>query len=102
MKESKTFEGRWWIFGTEKPEHFGVLHYSPEKGLRLEVKIAQSFGFAEILQDTTRADFPEVIQGRDKDDKPITLFGKPLPKFHEVRGFVKHSQKSKGNNDVQL
>jgi hypothetical protein len=65
VKESKTFEGRWWIFGTEKPEHFGVLHYSPEKGLRLEVKIAQSFGFADILLATDRADFPEVIQGRD-------------------------------------
>ncbi|HEU5069205.1 MAG TPA: hypothetical protein VFV96_02200 [Verrucomicrobiae bacterium] len=74
MKESRTFEGRWWIFGTEKPEHFGVLHYSPEKGLRLEVKIAQSYGVAEILKEVKRTDFPDVLQGRDKDDSPISLF----------------------------
>lgn len=89
MKESKTFEGRWWIFGTEKPEHFGVLHYSPEKGLRLEVKIAQSFGFAEILRGTNPV-FPEVIQGRDKDDKPITLFGSSHPSWNKSGGLASY------------
>jgi hypothetical protein len=31
VKEAKIFEGRWWIFGKDKPEHFGVLHYGPER-----------------------------------------------------------------------
>jgi len=90
VKESKIFEGRWWIFGTEKPEHFGVLHYSPEKGLRLEVKIAQSFGFAEILQGTDRTDFPNVIQGRDKDDKPISLFCSSRPGLNKSGGLASY------------
>jgi len=90
VKESKRFEGRWWIFGTEKPEHFGVLHYSPEKGLRLEVKIAQSFGIAQILHETNRTDFPDVIQGRDKDDKPITLFGCSRPRWNKSDGLASY------------
>jgi hypothetical protein len=90
VKESKIFEGRWWIFGTEKPEHFGVLHYSPEKGLRLEVKIAQSFGIAQILQETNRTDFPDVIQGRDKDDKPISLFCSSRPSWNKSGGLASY------------
>lgn len=74
MKESKTFEGRWWIFGKDKPAHFGVLHHSLDKGLRLEVKIAQSYEFAEIFREHKHSDFPDVISGRDKNDKPISLF----------------------------
>lgn len=74
MKESKTFEGRWWIFGKDKPAHFGVLHYSPDTGLRLEVKIAQAYSFAEVFKEHKQSDFPDVLQGRDKNDKPISLF----------------------------
>jgi hypothetical protein len=76
MKEQRTIEGRWWIFGTDKPEHFGVLNYNPESGLSLKVTIAHSFSFKEVFSDLhSRNEFPEIIQGRDSHDKPVTLFG---------------------------
>lgn len=93
MKEPVTIEGRWWIFGNDKPEHFGVLQYTPEKGLNLSVKIARSIGVQEILtpitesigtaNTTTRQD---VIQGRDENDHPITLFGCASPNVSRSGG----------------
>ena len=74
MKVPRTIEGRWWIFGTDKPEHYGALNYDPEKGLRLSVKVAQSLGFSEILKPIDDNAFPNVIQGRDSGDQPVTLF----------------------------
>lgn len=75
MKESKVIEGRWWIFGNDKPEHFGVLRYSPEHGLKLEIKIARSISIGEILGGTGIPSLVDVIHGRDSGDQPITLFG---------------------------
>jgi hypothetical protein len=39
MKEPKTYEGRWWIFGKDKPEHFGILYCNPgERPLLSEIQ----------------------------------------------------------------
>jgi hypothetical protein len=90
VKTPKTFEGRWWIFGNDKPEHFGVLHYSPEDGLRLEVKVAQSFSISEILGRTTRTEFADAVQGRDENDSPISLFCCASPSINRSCGLASY------------
>jgi len=76
MNTPRTIEGRWWLFGEDKPAHFGTLHYGPETGLKLEVKIAEHLTVHEIVAAAKNMPaFPQTIQGRDRKDRPITVFG---------------------------
>lgn len=91
MKEPRTYDGRWWIFGKDKPEQFGVLHYSPGERPLLSVKVPQSVGILEIiLGKAEKVAFPDVIQGRDKHDLPITLFGCAHPSYHNSAGLASY------------
>jgi hypothetical protein len=75
VNDSKTIEGRWWIFGVNSDPHFGVLNYDPESGLTLVIKISRSFARGETLASATEKEtaLPSVIVGRDKHDKPISV-----------------------------
>jgi len=76
MKESRTIEGRWWLFGLDKPDCAGDLRFDPEAGLELEVKIPQRVGLLEMLTASPEIlESPSIIHGRGADDEPITLFG---------------------------
>src|SRR5260370_40668259 len=76
MNTPRTIEGRWWLFGDEKPHHFGTIYFDPETGLKLKVKIAEPSTVHEIVAVVEKMpDFPETIQGRDRMDQPVTVFG---------------------------
>jgi hypothetical protein len=76
MNAPRTIEGRWWLFGSDRPAHYGTLLFDPNAGLRLEVRIAARRGIPDILAAVgKRPDFPETIQGRDEQDEPVTLLG---------------------------
>ncbi|HTS19688.1 MAG TPA: HEPN domain-containing protein [Verrucomicrobiae bacterium] len=103
MNKPRTIDGQWWIHGDDKPAHFGVLSFDPERGLELTVKIPQDRNSAEafvalfqaqgapiaasgprgpentitrILERTTTGiEIPNVIHGRDEHNYPVTLFG---------------------------
>ena len=42
MNQPRTVEGRWWIFGDDKPAQLGTLTYDPETGLSLTVTVPQN------------------------------------------------------------
>lgn len=74
MKEPRTIEGRWHIFGRGHAAHFGVLQYDPEEGLDLTVKIPKSTSFDTSLA-ASPPPIPSTICGYDQHDQPVTLFG---------------------------
>ena len=77
MNKPRTVEGRWWIHGDDKPTHFGVLEFHPEKGLILTVKIADSKSTDVWLQAFVDDghEVPTVIHGADENSHSVTLFG---------------------------
>jgi len=77
MKETE-MEGRWWINGPDRPAEFGTLVSNSENRLSLIVKIPQSLSPDEALVqfvDAGKISVPDVLLGRDADNKPVTLFG---------------------------
>ena len=80
MNKPRTIEGRWWIHGSDKPAHFGILSYDPETGLNLSVKIPQSRTDDEAWHEIfkgfpARPQVPQLVYGTDEHNKPVTLFG---------------------------
>jgi hypothetical protein len=103
MNKPRNIEGKWWIHGDDRPAHFGVLSFDPEEGLELTVKIPQDRTVGEtflalfhaqgiptvtnghqgaegavtpcINRARDEIDVPNVIQGRDEGNRPVTLFG---------------------------
>lgn len=77
MNKPRTIEGRWWIHGDDKPPHFGVLNFDPEKGLELTVKIPDAKTTDDVLSSFVdgRVELPSVIHGTDENSHPVTLFG---------------------------
>ena len=77
MNKPRTIEGRWWIFGADTPPHYGVLNFDPEKGLELLVKIPVDRSTSDIFDILCKrgTSLPETIQGADRNNEPITLFG---------------------------
>src|ERR1041385_6491032 len=76
MNGPLTIEGRWWIFGHTFQPHFGILNYHPETGLTLEAKISKSFnkdGISSSSATRKSVGIPDVVIGRDRHDKPISL-----------------------------
>ncbi len=99
MKDKRKIEGRWWIFGPDKPPHYGVLHFDPDDGLNLEVKIPDQQTFQQVMGAPWAVDAPDAISGRDADNKIVTLFGCSSPtgkrsggmvsyKFHPLRAII--------------
>jgi hypothetical protein len=90
VNKSQTIEGVWWIHGKDKPAHFGILNYDPEKGFELNVHIPRSRSTDEsIFAMLTRADDEEisdVIHGTNKNANPVTLFGCGLREFSKGAG----------------
>lgn len=81
MNKPRTVEGQWSIFGDDKPAHFGVLTFDPEKGLNLSVKIPCASTCEEIIFGSLKGapKLPKVIHGIDDNNKPVTLFGCAFP-----------------------
>jgi hypothetical protein len=76
MNAPRAIEGRWSIFGEEKPPHYGTLFYDPDTGLRLEIPIAEQREVSELFAwFNKKPTFPVTIQGRDERDTPISLLG---------------------------
>lgn len=89
MNTTKEIEGRWWIFGPDKPPHYGKLIFDTSKALRLEVSVAASIAADEMFKDFGRQ--PEALQtigGRDEHDKPVTLFA-CVPSNSNISGGLK-------------
>jgi len=77
MKKARSIEGRWWIFGDDKPAHFGTLLFDPEKKLELKVSIPYEREHIDFMRSLGEDmdEMPEVIHGADEHNNPITLFG---------------------------
>ena len=90
MKNKRQVEGKWWIFGSDKPPHYGVLHYDPNNGLNLEVKIPEAQTLQQVMTAPWAVDAPDVISGRDADDKIVTLFGCSSPQGKRSGGMVSY------------
>ena len=74
MKDSRTIEGRWWVFGPDRKPEFGTLTFDPEQGLSLDVKIAGDISNETIMvPGWERLDVPDTIVGRDHHNRPVTL-----------------------------
>lgn len=50
VSELRTIEGRWWIYGDDKPPCFGVLSLDPEEGWILNAKSPQDCTPKEFLK----------------------------------------------------
>ena len=78
MTDPEEITGRWWIHGDTSPPMAGVLS---QEGGRLSLKIVNTAGgesVAQILAQSAQVGLPaipNVIRGRDSQDKPVTLFG---------------------------
>jgi hypothetical protein len=90
VKDKRQIEGRWWIFGSDTPPHYGLLHYDPNDGLNLEVKIPEAQTFQQVMAAPWAVDAPDVISGRDADDKIVTLFGCSSPASKRSGGMVSY------------
>jgi len=99
LKDKRKIEGRWWIFGLDKPPHYGVLHFDPDDGLSLKVNIPDSQTFKQVMSARRAVNAPDVISGRDADNKIVTLFACSSPtsrhsggmvsyKFHPLRAII--------------
>lgn len=95
MKPSdQTVFGRWWLSGPDKPSVLGTL-FIDERTPRLVVDVAHdpsdssaAAGFhAFPPNEPTRT----IIHGRDKDDKPVTLFGCGKPSQSVSAGITTHT-----------
>jgi len=77
MTEKKEISGRWWIHGKTARPLGGVL--SQEGGeLALKIVIPVGTTVDKVLtgaREIGPPKVPEVIHGRDSQDKPVTLFG---------------------------
>lgn len=75
MKETLSIEGRWWEQDKPNEAHHGILTFDPEKEISLQIKIFKTTPIAEIFE-SARPEAPTVktFFGRDKNDRPITLF----------------------------
>jgi len=78
MAEIKKITGRWWIHGKDSPALGGVLS---QKDGRLTLRIVNTAGGEAIGQMLAKGaqvglpGVPQVIHGRDSQDKPVSLFG---------------------------
>ena len=74
MKDKRTIQGQWFMFGDDQPPAVGVLKHDPETGLTLDVQrhrapdLGQAFGGAGFQ-------CPAVIRGRDSHGNAVTVFG---------------------------
>lgn len=79
MDTPRTTEGRWWVFGPKEAPQFGTLQFEPETGLELEVKIPQISAAGEeplsYAWAKGKVSVPDIIAGRDGNDRPVTLYG---------------------------
>jgi hypothetical protein len=91
VRESRTIEGRWWVFGAKRTPHFGVLTFNSESGLNLEVKVPTPPSFRESARSPWRIEMPCAIFGRDKDNKAISLFGCAPPSIKHSGGMVSYT-----------
>ena len=77
MKERRTIEGRWWVFGPHRAPRYGELVFDPEIGLTLRVKIPEDLSIEtgdRLAWAKGQISVPNEIVGRDQHDKPVTLF----------------------------
>ena len=77
MIQKRTFEGRWWLPGTETDSTPGILEFDPLLGITLSLRRYRSRPMLEVLQNLTgdrEINAPLVIFGRDTDDTPITVY----------------------------
>ena len=74
MKEKRTIQGQWYIFGDGQQPAVGILKYDPDTGLTLDVQrhrapnLAQAIGGAGFQS-------PPVVRGMDAHGNAVTLFG---------------------------
>ncbi len=96
MNKPRTIEGQWWIFGDDKPAHFGVLTFDPETGLTLSVKIPRSSTIEDIIFSSVKEwpKLPTVIHGTDQNNGPVTLFGCPFPRTGRSQGLERYDIRS--------
>jgi hypothetical protein len=76
--EKQQIDGRWLIRGPNNEAEFGTLVHDPDNGLSLTVKIPESSSPDEAFRafmDERGVLVPDVILGRNANDKPVTLFG---------------------------
>jgi hypothetical protein len=77
VKERKTIEGRWWVFGPHRAPRYGELVFDPEVGLSLRVKIPEDLSSEtgdRLAWARGEIFVPDKIVGRDQHEKPITLY----------------------------
>jgi ApeA N-terminal domain 1 len=78
MTDREEITGRWWIHGDTSPPRGGVLS---QEGEKLSLKIVNTAGgesVARMLAQSAQVGLPvipNVVRGRDSQDKPVTLFG---------------------------
>jgi hypothetical protein len=83
MKDKRTIQGQWFIFGNDQQSAVGVLKFDPDTGLTLDVQrhrapnLAQAFGGAGFQS-------PPVVRGIDAHGKPVTLFGCIVTKYNST------------------
>ena len=76
MTENNEISGRWWIEGTSGPALGGIL--SLDRRLELKIVIPAETPAAKAyskLGQPCLPKVPEVIHGRDSQDKPVILYG---------------------------
>lgn len=77
MKERRTIEGRWWVFGPHRAPRYGELVFDAEIGLTLRVKVPEDLNSEtsdRLAWARGQIFVPDTIVGRDQHDKPITLY----------------------------
>jgi hypothetical protein len=78
MTDPEEITGRWWIHGDSSPPMAGVLS---QEGGSLSLRIVNTAGGESVARLLTQGAqvglpaIPNVIRGRDSQDKPVTLFG---------------------------
>src|SRR6266496_2850393 len=79
MKLKLAVDGVWWIHGADHPSRFGTLGWNKENRLELTVKIPEESSLKHDVGPSDESagtpNVPELIRGRDANNKPITLFG---------------------------
>lgn len=74
MKDPRTIEGQWHIFGDDHAAPYGTLRVEPETGISLDVKVLRTSDVAAPQSAFGRFICPGTIHGFDSHGHPITLF----------------------------
>jgi hypothetical protein len=83
MKDKRTIQGQWYIFGDGQPPAVGVLNFDPETGLTLDV---QRHRAPDLGQAIGGAGFqcPPIVRGMDANGSAVTVFGSFVTKSNST------------------